>query len=51
MSNADDAIDIQKLVDFGYEASRMSFYEFRTKQAAEIIEKIQKLKKRFESHA
>ena len=48
MSNADDAIDVQKLVDFGRETSQMNFFEYRSTQAAEIIETIQKLKKIFE---
>lgn len=48
MSNADDAIDVQKLVDFGRETSKMNFFEYRSTQAAEIIETIQKLKKIFE---
>lgn len=48
MSNADDAIDANKLVEFGQGSSRMSFLDYRSKQAAEILEKINDLKKIFE---
>ena len=48
MSNADDAVDVQKLIDFGSETSKMNFFDYRSKQAAEIIETIEKLKKIFE---
>lgn len=48
MSSADDAVDPQKLVDFGNGTSRMSLLDYRSKQAAEVIERIQKLKKIFE---
>lgn len=48
MSNADDAIDVNKLVEFGQESSRMSFLDHRSKQAAGILETINNLKKIFE---
>lgn len=48
MSSADDAVDPQKLVDFGNGTSRMSLLDYRSKQAAEVIARIQNLKKIFE---
>lgn len=48
MSSADDAVDPKKLVDFGNGTSKMSLLDYRSKQAAEIIERIQNLKKIFE---
>lgn len=48
MSNADDAIDVSKLVEFGQKTAGMNLYDIRSKQAAEIIERIQHLKKAFE---
>lgn len=47
MSTADDAIDVNKLVEFGNKTAQMSFYEYYSKQAAELMETIQKLKKLF----
>lgn len=47
MSKADDAIDISKIVKFGQETSKMNFFDYRSKQAAEILEKITTLKKLF----
>lgn len=48
MSNADDAVDVNKLVEFGKGTARMSFLDYRSKQAAEILETINSLKKIFE---
>lgn len=48
MSNADDAIDFKKLIEFGQGTSRMNFFDYRSKQAAEILETIQSLKKIFD---
>ncbi len=48
MSNADDAIDVNKLVEFGRGTSRMNFFDHRSKQAAEILETINSLKKIFD---
>lgn len=48
MSNADDAVDVKKLVEFGQKTAGMNLYEIRSKQAAEILERIQKLKKAFD---
>lgn len=48
MSNADDAIDVNKLVDFGKATASMSILDYRSKQAARILETINSLKKIFE---
>lgn len=48
MSEADDAIDVKKLIEFGQGTSEMNFYDYRSKQAAEILETISSLKKIFE---
>ena len=48
MSKADDAIDVKKLVEFGQGTAKMNYFDYHSKQAAEILETIQKLKKIFE---
>lgn len=48
MSNADDAIDVNKLVEFGQVRSRMGNLDYNSKRAAGILETIKNLKKIFE---
>lgn len=48
MSEADDAIDYNKLVEFGKETSQMNYFHFRSKQASEILETLEGLKKLYE---
>lgn len=44
MSKADDTIDINKLVELGRGTSRMNFFGYRSKRAAEILKEINSLK-------
>lgn len=48
MANAYDAIDDDKLVEYGKGISEMNLYAYRSKQAAEILETINSLKKIFD---
>lgn len=48
MSEADDAIDYNKLVEFGQETSQMNFFNLRGKQASDILEDLQSIKKIFD---
>ena len=47
MGTAYDAIDIQKLVEYGQLISKMGYLEMKLEKSAEILEEVKKLKKIF----
>ncbi len=48
MSDADDAVDVNKLIEFGNALAHMSEADSMIKQASKILESIQEIKKIFE---